>query len=454
MKSFRPLLLSATLLALILGFGSCGNEKAPQNAAFTMDPPVWSRDAVIYEVNLRQYTPEGTLAAFRTHLPRLKELGVDILWFMPVHPTGEMNRKGGLGSYYSVRDYKGLDPAYGSLEDFRAMVQEAHSLGMYVILDWVANHTAWDNTLMTEHPEWYLRDSTGKVQSPYDWTDVAELNFEEKGLWDYMYEAMDFWVKEYDIDGFRCDVAMMVPIEFWQQIIPKLQQRKNIFMLAEAEEVPLHDTAFHMTYAWDLHHIFNKIVKGEADASTIREYVPADKTKYPADAYRMIFTSNHDENSWNGTEFERLGDAAEVMAVLTYTLPGMPMIYSGQEAGLSKRLRFFDKDTIEWKEHAFGQLYTDLGKLKKSNPALRNGAEGGECRFIEGEPGKEYLAFLRMKYGRQVLVIANLSPGEVTYTLKFTSSGSWRLLGEEQGIRLEELPKVIGPWQYYVLEKE
>ncbi|HRY98205.1 MAG TPA: alpha-amylase family glycosyl hydrolase [Bacteroidales bacterium] len=454
MRSLTQCTVFATITGLALILLSCGGNKTAADKAFTMDPPEWSRNAVIYEVNLRQFTPEGTLAAFREHLPRLKELGVDILWLMPIHPIGEINRKGSLGSYYSVKDYKAMDPAYGTMEEFRAMVEEAHSLGMYVILDWVANHTAWDNPLMEEHPEWYLRDSTGKVLSPYDWTDVAELDFEQQGLWDYMAGAMEFWVRDYGVDGFRCDVAMMVPQDFWPYAITRLQQVHNVFMLAEAEEVYLHDSAFHMTYAWNLHHLFNRIARGESDADSLRKFVARDLSKFPPDAYRMNFTSNHDENSWNGTEYERLGDAVEVMTVLSYTLPGMPLIYSGQEAGLNRRLSFFDKDSIEWKEHPMRQLYTDLGQLKHRHPALRNGAEGGECEFVEGDAGARYVAFLRKKEGREVLVVANLSPEPVPYQLSFTCKERWAPLGDEQDILLEQLPATLGPWQYYVLEKK
>jgi glycosidase len=454
MKAIRQFFETSILILSVIAVSACGGNKAPQQTSFTMEPPEWSRNAVIYEVNLRQFTPEGTLTAFREHLPRLKEMGVDILWFMPVHPVGLENRKGGLGSYYSVKDYKGLDPAYGSLEDFRAMVQEAHSLGMYVILDWVANHTSWDNQLMTDHPEWYLRDSTGKVQSPYDWTDVAELDFDQQGLWDYMAGAMEFWVKDYGVDGFRCDVAMMVPHEFWQYAITRLQKTKNVFMLAEAEDVYLHDSAFHMTYAWNLHHMFNKIVKGEMNADSLRAYISKDKEKFPPDAYRMIFTSNHDENSWNGTEYERLGDAVEAMTVLSYTLPGMPLIYSGQEAGMTKRLRFFDKDTIPWQEHPMRQLYTDLGQLKHTHPSLLNGEPGGEIRFVEGADPGDQLAFVRTKDGAELLVIVNLSPEVVGLSLDMASDATWVPLGSDQGITLDMLPSSLGPWQYQVLVRQ
>ncbi|MBE0640755.1 MAG: hypothetical protein IH599_01885 [Bacteroidales bacterium] len=307
---------------------------------------------------------------------------------------------------------------------------------------------------MTDHPEWYLRDSTGKVQSPYDWTDVAELDFDQQGLWDYMAGAMEFWVKDYGVDGFRCDVAMMVPHEFWQYAITRLQKTRNVFMLAEAEDVYLHDSAFHMTYAWNLHHLFNKIVKGEMNADSLRAYISKDKEKFPPDAYRMIFTSNHDENSWNGTEYERLGDAVEAMTVLSYTLPGMPMIYSGQEAGMNKRLRFFDKDTIPWQEHSMRQLYTDLGQLKHTHPSLMNGEQGGEIRFVEGNDPGEQLAFVRSKDGAELLVIVNLSTELVDLSLDMASDATWVPLGSDQGITLDMLPSSLGPWQYQVLVRK
>jgi glycosidase len=297
--------------------------------------PEWAKNAVIYEVNLRQYTPEGTFKAFEQHLPRLKAMGVDILWLMPVNPIGIKNRKGSLGSYYSIKDYLGINPEFGTLDDFKSLIKKIHALGMHVIIDWVANHTSWDNNLITEHPDWYTHDPGGKIIPPVaDWTDVADLNYDKKELREYMTNALIYWVKETGIDGFRCDVAGMLPVHFWNEAIPKVKAIKHVFMLAEDETPEMHDTAFDMTYSWEVYHMMNDIAKGKKTADKMDSVLKKDAAKFPPNAYRMQFTTNHDENSWNGTEYARLGDGAKAFAVMSYTIPGMPLIYSGQESAI------------------------------------------------------------------------------------------------------------------------
>jgi glycosidase len=330
--------------------------------------PEWSKDAVIYEVNIRQYTPEGTFEAFSKHLPRLKELGIEILWIMPIHPIGEKNRKGELGSYYSVRDYKAVNPEFGTMEDFSKLVEKAHNLELKVIIDWVANHTAWDCEWINQHPEWYKKDSTGSFYGPFDWTDVAQLDYEKPELHNAMIDALKFWVKETDIDGYRCDVAGMVPRDFWDKARKSLDTIKPVFMLAEDEqEHHLLEEAFNMNYGWEFHHIMNKIAKNEADASDLKRYFQKEDSIYSKNCYRMHFITNHDENSWNGTEFERMGDAVKAFAVMTFTIPGMPLVYTGQEVGLNKRLAFFKKDEVIYDENDFQEFYQELIKLKKKS---------------------------------------------------------------------------------------
>ena len=415
LKKFRyyPLVIYILLLGLI----SCKartDENSNTNPApavpYTLTHPDWSKDAIIYEVNIRQYSPEGTPAAFKEHLPRLKERGVDILWMMPIHPIGVKNRKGTLGSYYSVKNYKEVNPEFGTMEDFQLFVNQAHQMGFKVILDWVANHTAWDNPWITEHPEWYSHDANGNIISPFDWTDVADLNYDEVPLQNAMIDAMKFWVSNADVDGFRCDVAGMVPTEFWNRVRKELDQIKPVFMLAEAEEPALHAKAFDMTYAWENHHLFNQMAKGEKNADDLNNYITSNTQKFGTDAYRMIFLTNHDENSWNGTIEERLGDAAFMYAVLSYTLPGMPLIYSGQEVGLNKRLAFFDKDEIDWDFSAPEmELYTRLDALKKNNVSLWNGDFGGSYTNVNTSAENQVVAFVREKDGNKVLVFANLT---------------------------------------------
>ena len=293
-------------------------------SAQKFSPPEWSYNKAIYEVNIRQYTPEGNIKAFEKHLPELKKLGADILWLMPIHPIGEKNRKGTLGSYYSVKDYKAVNPEFGTLEEFKSLVKMIHKMGMYVIIDWVANHTAWDNEWIIDYPEFYTKDSLGNIISPNpDWTDVADLNFENKKLWSEMIDALKFWVEECDIDGYRCDVAGMVPIEFWIEARTELQKIKNVFMLAEWDTPEVH-LAFDMTYDWNLHKIMNGIAKKEKTVVDLIQQLEKNEKDFSENAFRMQFTSNHDENSWNGTVFERLGDGVETFAVLTCVIPDMP----------------------------------------------------------------------------------------------------------------------------------
>lgn len=373
-------------------------------------PPEWSKAANIYEVNIRQYTPEGTIDAFAKHISRLDNMGVDILWIMPVQPIGEKNRKGSLGSYYSIQNYTTVNPEFGSMKDFKKMVSAAHKAGMYVILDWVANHTAWDNPWITEHPEWYTQGKDGRIVSPVDdWSDVADLNYDNADMRQAMIEAMRYWITEADVDGFRCDVAYMVPFDFWSTAITELQKSKpNLFMLAEAEGPEFHENGFDMDYTWQVHHAMNDLTKEKITLAHLDSIIQTQRLAYPADSYRMYFTSNHDENSWKGTEFERMGNGAEAMFVLAATIPGMPLIYSGQEAGLNKRLRFFEKDTIGFGvENKYESFYKTLLELKHDNSALWNGSYGGTFDVINTE--NEVYVFTRQQGKDKVLVVINCS---------------------------------------------
>lgn len=350
------------------------SEARGDTTAYEPRAPKWAAQATIYEVNIRQYTPEGTINAFRKHLGRLDSLGVEILWIMPIQPIGEKNRKGPLGSYYSISDYTAVNPHFGTMADFKAMVKEAHEWGMHVILDWVANHTAYDHPWTQQHPGWYTRDSSGAIISPVaDWSDVADLNYKKPGLHQAMRQAMRFWVEEAGVDGFRCDVAMMVPMDFWVKTRRSLDSIKDVFMLAEAEGLRFYQ-AFDMTYGWKLHHLMNEAAQGKISTGQLMAYARHSDTTYGPGDLRMYFTTNHDENSWNGTVFERLGADHHNFFVLAATLPhGMPLVYSGQEAGLDKRLRFFDKDTISWGQRdGLYQFYHDLLHLKLGHPALVN----------------------------------------------------------------------------------
>jgi glycosidase len=421
-------LLKLFLIAFMLScFYSCrfitytdDSKKKVYAVNTTVEHDEWTESAVIYEVNIRQYTPEGTIKAFIEQMPRLKEMGINILWIMPIYPIGEKNRKGSMGSYYSVKDYMAVNPELGTMEDMDDLIKEAHGLEMYVILDWVANHTAWDSPLITEHPEWYKKDSLGKIVSPYDWTDVAQLNYDNKELRNYMVDAMKFWVEDEDVDGFRCDVAGLVPCDFWDSARTALSETKSIFMLAEDESNNcLVEKAFDMNYSWDLYHIMNNIANGTMTVLDLKTYFHKQDSLYDPSIYRMNFTSNHDENSWNGTEFERLGDAAKVFALLTFTVPGMPLIYSGQETGLDKRLRFFDKDTINWNDESkWTDVYAKFIKMKDKHRVLWNGSIGGSMKVLEVSGSKHVFAFERKGEVENVVVLLNLSGKKVEFTLK------------------------------------
>ena len=409
-------------MAALLGFAQTG---AP--AETTVHHPEWSRNAVIYEVNTRQFTPQGTFKAMQAHLPRLKELGVDILWFMPIHPISEDGRKGGLGSYYAVRDYKGTNPEFGSIDDFRDIVKEAHKLGMKVIIDWVPNHSGRDNAWVKDHPDWYVRNEKGEMYGPYDWTDVYKFDYSNPQMRAAMTDAMAFWLREADIDGFRCDVAGEVPVDFWNENRPALEKVKSdIFMLAEAPDPELMEHAFDMDYNWPMKDLWSAIAATSGqytfkDANgNIKEfpekhaediYVELDReaATYPGDSFLMNMITNHDLNSWEGTEFERLGNLQQAFAVLMYTLPGMPLIYTGQEVGLDRAFEFFVKDQApDWNSNPeTRQFYQTLNKLRHDQKALALGKEGAPVEQLP-TASPDVIAFRR----GNVLTIANLGSKE------------------------------------------
>lgn len=419
--------------------------------------PEWAYSAVLYEMNVRQLTPEGTLKAAEERLEFLRNLGIDAIWLMPVYPIGEQGRKGSLGSYYSIRDYKAINPEFGTIEDFDAFVAKAHSLGMKVLLDWVANHTARDaKWLQSKSVDWYEREADGSAKVPWDWTDTAKLNYTNRDVWRGQIDAMRFWVEKHNIDGFRCDMAMLVPIEFWQEAAKVLHAIKpDIFMLAEAEELNLFDRAFDMGYAWEIHHMMCDIAKGARRVWDLRNTLYADRTKYPSTAMRMMFTSNHDENSWSGSEFTRFGASLEVMTALTFLWEAaMPLIYTGQEVGYDHSFEFFDKDHIphyEANEHT--ALYRKLITLKHTQKALQAGERGGRIIEIENNAKDCLMTFVREVEGSRVVAILNLSPYTIhadfnngIYAGTYTNA----ITGEEALLPLH-LEYDIEPWDYTIL---
>lgn len=373
----------------------------------------WVKNATIYEVYLRQYTKEGTIKEFAKHLPRLKKLGVDILWIMPIQPIGKEKRKGELGSPYSIKNYEKVNPDLGTMQDFKKLVKQVHKLGMYIIIDWVANHTAWDHVWIKKNPEFYTKDDSGNIICPpnTDWFDVADLNYNVPELRKQMIESLKFWIKKTDIDGFRCDMAGLVPTDFWEEARSELDKVKPVFMLAEAEQADLLETAFDTTYNWAVHHLMNDIAQGRKSAWDLSECFKYDTHFYSPNALRIYFTSNHDENKNAGSAIERLGDAHKAFTVLTYTVPGIPLIFSGQEVGLSRRLDFFDKDLIDWRLELdeYINLYTQLNKIRKKNKALWSGYEGGEMIKVNTNDDGKFFAFTRKKDDNEIMLVLNLS---------------------------------------------
>ncbi|HSP87612.1 MAG TPA: alpha-amylase family glycosyl hydrolase [Ignavibacteriaceae bacterium] len=420
----------------------------------------WSYNLSIYEANVRQYTHAGTFNAFGTHLDRLKDLGVGIVWFMPINPIGVQNRLGSLGSPYSVKDYLGINPEFGTMEDFEALVDSIHAKGMYVIIDWVANHTSWDNALTVTNPEWYVRVNGNFVPPPgTNWSDVIQLDYSKQGLRDYMIDAMKFWITEADVDGFRCDAVSFMPINFWSEAIPELKSIKpGLFMLAEDDDTQYQTAGFDMSYGWGLlafgTGILPDIYDGIKNANFINAYATLENTNFTASHYRMYFTSNHDENSWHGTVYELFGDAAENFAVLTSTFRSMPLIYGGQEAGLDQRLAFFDKDEIIWRPDPFASIYKTLFHLKRQNKALWNGTAGGLLQRVTSTDNPSIIAFIRQKEEDKVFEIFNLTDSVKTFTLQGTLYvGNYRdAFTNDSVLFIENTQMTLPAWGYKVYE--
>jgi glycosidase len=368
----------------------------------------WARGSNIYEVNIRQYTSEGSFAAFSKHLPRLRTMGVEILWLMPVTPISIEKRQGTLGSYYACSSYTEINPEFGTMDDFKKLVNEAHTLGFKIIIDWVANHTGLDHHWTKEHPDWYLKDEHGNFTEKNGWEDVIDLNYDVSDMRKAMIEAMQFWVRECDIDGFRCDMAHLVRLDFWAEARKQCEKIKSLFWLAECEVVNYHDV-FDATYTWWWMHVTEDYTKGKEPLETVRNVLHA-YSQYPAHAMKLFFTSNHDENSWNGTEYEKYGVAAKAWAVFTQTWErSLPLIYSGQESPNRRRMKFFDKDLINWNQPLqVESFYETLLSLRRSSKAITE----GETFILPSEFNNRLIGFLRKKAEATVLVVLNVSPDD------------------------------------------
>lgn len=419
--------------------------------------PTWSYSAVLYEMNIRQLTPEGTFAAAEERLEFLRTIGVDLLWLMPIYPIGEESRKGSLGSYYSIKDYTGVNEEFGTLDDFRSFLGKAHELGFRVILDWVANHTSRDARWISEKPlDWYERDEAGVALVPWDWSDTAKLNYANRDVWQGQIDAMKYWI-EVGVDGFRCDMAMLVPIEFWQETSRQLYAAKpDIFMLAEAEETNLFDRAFDCCYAWELHHTMCDVASGSRRADAITEHLYADKG-YPRWAMRMLFTSNHDENSWQNSEQVRFGDSLSAMTLFTFVAPTtLPLIYTGQEVGYNHSFEFFDRDPIpaeQYEANEYTEFYTKLCEMKHRFSSLKGGEAGGSWTTINTNAPDCLLVLVRESSKDRVITIFNLSPYtiEASYNVGIYAGQYVDWFSGEEVYLPTHVHQHMAPWSYRVL---
>jgi glycosidase len=451
------------LLAALLALAASAAPAAPVVAMtdytprpyVTLTHPDWSKAAVLYEINLRQFTAQGTLRAAQAQLPRLKTLGIGIIWLMPIHPIGVEHRKGTLGSPYSVRDYRAVNPEFGTFADLKAFVDAAHALGMHVILDWVGNHTAWDNPLHVAHPDWYDHDWKGANRpTPWlDWSDIIDLDYSKPGLRRYMTEAMAYWVREVGIDGFRCDVAGYVPLDFWETARAELDKIKPVFMLAEYDQRDAHARAFDATYAWKWNNAMADIGHGKADVSALFGYYSEADKAWPTAAQRMTYTENHDQNAWDGTASERFGPALDDAIVLSFVGAGLPLIHNGQEAGNPKRLAFFERDPIVWRDHPNAALFARLIAFRTAHAALWNMPWGAPMIPVVNTAPTKVLTFVRQRDGDKVLALFNLSPA--ARTIAFTDGpvdGTYRDFATGRSVTIAADSTVtLAPWSYQVL---
>ena len=421
--------MKKTLVALFICLASIITSKSIAQIVH----PKWAENAVVYEINVRQYSDSSKLVEVAPKLERLKDLGVDILWLMPMQPIGEVNRKGKLGSYYSVKDYKKINPEFGTDQDLVLFVKYAHELGFKVIVDWVANHTAWDHAWIKQHPDWYERDASGKIQTPFDWTDVAKLNYTSKPMRAAMTDAMKHWVTKYDIDGFRCDVAFMVPVDFWNENRKALEKIKPMYMLAEMEAnndinktpAEYYTTAFNASYAWTFMGASADLSAEKKSVNEFKSIMQKNYSELPTSMHKMFFITNHDENSWNATIQERYGENWKAIAAMVYTLPqSLPLIYTGEEVGLNRRLKFFERDPIknsEWMDTTRFSFYRDLIRLHHTNPALKNFQQGAIFQELDvnvvNESNSIY-AYKRSYKDSEVYVLLNFSNEKLEFNFK------------------------------------
>ena len=455
------------LTALFIGFISfirfgAGSVLKAETLESAPSAPDWVRDAVLYEVNLRQYTEEGSFEAFSEHLEELWDMGINTLWFMPIHPISETNRLGSLGSYYSVSDYRDVNPEFGTLADFGAMMDQAKGMGFHVILDWVANHTGWDNAWITEHPDWYTQKE-GKIISPEGtgWNDVADLNYEVEAMRQEMIDCMRFWVSEYDIDGFRCDYAIGVPVDFWAEARQELEKIKPVFFLEEdlpGQNRKLLEEAFDCNYSCKYYETLIQVAHNNKTADKLKMY----RLSLPEGDFPMYYLDNHDVNSYDRTIVEAFPqESLPAMWTHIFTMPGMPMLYTGDQISYNHKMAFMEKDSVDWGEVSWdaSPLIRELSRIRRENPALYTGREGGS--FEELPLGnKKLLAYQRASEDRQILCVFNLSADiieDVDLSSCLTGTETVLLSGAEGAFQtggdLPEQNHTFLPWAFMILAR-
>ena len=457
----KVLFASAALTLLAPGAAAQPTGSASgweEERTVTIEHPEWSRDAVLYQINTRHFTPEGTFRAAQQQLPRLKELGVDILWLMPIHPIGAQNRKGTLGSPYSVQDYYAVNPEFGTEDDFRAFVDAAHAQGFKVILDLVANHTAWDNALAKQHPDWYEKDWKGDFRPTpwWDWSDIIDLDWSKPGVREHVGGAMEYWVREFGVDGYRADVAGYVPLDFWETARRRLEAIRPVFMLGEVQQTAFHHAAFDATYAWDWHNTSKNVAHGKGSATSFYGYYAENESLWPREAMRMTYIENHDSNAWEGTMVENYGPALEAMTALSFAGEGLPLIHNGMEACNAKRLEFFERDPIDWSQGedcAYGALLKDLIEFRKANPALANGQWGARMHKLETDRPEQVFAWARRSEGNTVVGLFNFSDEPVTVTpTSALADGRYTAFGSGAPVSIAKgSPITLEAWGYRLL---
>ncbi len=436
-------------------------------------PLPWVHATNVYEVNLRQYSAEGNFKGFAPALPRLRDMGVDTLWFMPITPISQEKRQGSLGSYYAASSYGDTNPEFGTKEEFKQLVDSAHALGMKVIIDWVANHTGWDHEWVKTHPEYYKRNEHGQFYDPHGWIDVIDLNYDHPELRQAVIQSMAFWVQEAGIDGFRCDMAMLVPLDFWAQARKQLDGIKPLFWMAELDQLgnPDYLQVFDAAYSWSWMHQTQEFYQHHQGIDTLESVLMSYDQQQPKDAIRIWFTSNHDENTWNGTEYDKYGDMALSLAVFSATWNGIPMVYSGQELPNRSRLPFFDRGPIEWgdKPPALQGFYKTLLHLHSTHPALSGGDPEVTTFKLGTTANDKIFAFLRKHIrmdaigssdpfavpGREVLVFLNWSRDAVSFHLREQRvQGTYQDVFSGKTVGVDPLFNwTLEPWGYLVLQR-